>query len=565
VKSIANINTGSGALANSAVDIGTGHLILDDETGEVSLYEGVMFSSSTGKITKNGGGQFNIGATNSAWDGELQVNEGTIGFRFNNSLGTTSSSTARLTLNGGTISNYNGTSISLQTQNVDITNSFSALVTSSNMQLLGTGSGGIGSVAITLKVDNPTITVNNTTGASGTFIFNGPVAEEGLNRGFTKAGPGQLTLAHPTNTFKGDVTILEGRLAVNANGGVGDGTGAIIFSGGNFSVSQAGRTLVIANPLNINAANAGIVSSANAANPVLEFSSAAIGGTGSLRVAHEGTACNTPFQGNMCIFDATFSAAGLNFTLPLEIDTGSTYGNGNISVARFNSGNATGTQTYSGVISGDGRFRRSAAGGTTTLTAANTYSGGTEVEGGTLTVSGASATLGTGDVTVTGGTLSILSGVANAIADTAALSISGTGLVNLGTGINDFIAGLSLGGVMQGTGTYGSSASSAANQFDQWFSGMGIVTVAAPGLAGDYNGDGKVDAADYVVWRKDPASFGGDPGGYNTWRANFGAMLGSGSGSAAATAVPEPASLGLLIIAIGSALIGLVRPSRRLK
>jgi hypothetical protein len=67
------------------------------------------------------------------------------------------------------------------------------------------------------------------------------------------------------------------------------------------------------------------------------------------------------------------------------------------------------------------------------------------------------------------------------------------------------------------------------------------------GLDGDYNGDGKVDAADYVVWRKDPASFGGDPGGYDTWRANFGAMLGAGSGASLAGTIPEPASLVLLL------------------
>jgi len=35
-------------------------------------------------------------------------------------------------------------------------------------------------------------------------------------------------------------------------------------------------------------------------------------------------------------------------------------------------------------------------------------------------------------------------------------------------------------------------------------------------LNGDYNGDGKVDAADYVAWRKDPADHGGTPDGYNT-------------------------------------------------
>lgn len=62
---------------------------------------------------------------------------------------------------------------------------------------------------------------------------------------------------------------------------------------------------------------------------------------------------------------------------------------------------------------------------------------------------------------------------------------------------------------------------------------------------GDYNGDGTVNAADYTVWRD-----GGSPddtqAGYDLWQANFG-NSGSGSGSA----VPEPASLGLLLAAVG--------------
>jgi hypothetical protein len=64
--------------------------------------------------------------------------------------------------------------------------------------------------------------------------------------------------------------------------------------------------------------------------------------------------------------------------------------------------------------------------------------------------------------------------------------------------------------------------------------------VTSPGLPGDYNQNGRVDAADYVLWRKTPSAFGG-PGGYATWRTNFDRTSGSGAGSAAA--VPEPAAL----------------------
>jgi hypothetical protein len=73
----------------------------------------------------------------------------------------------------------------------------------------------------------------------------------------------------------------------------------------------------------------------------------------------------------------------------------------------------------------------------------------------------------------------------------------------------------------------------------------GVLSVGV-GLSGDYNLDGTVNAADYVLWRKTPSAYGGDPAGYNTWRNNFGA-LGSGSGFAAGT-VPEPTSLQLVLL-----------------
>ena len=73
-------------------------------------------------------------------------------------------------------------------------------------------------------------------------------------------------------------------------------------------------------------------------------------------------------------------------------------------------------------------------------------------------------------------------------------------------------------------------------------------------LLGDYNENGAVDAADYVVWRNqmgsgtalpndDTPGVGNDD--YTRWRARFGNTL-AGSSAEAAVAVPEPAAIWML-------------------
>jgi hypothetical protein len=87
--------------------------------------------------------------------------------------------------------------------------------------------------------------------------------------------------------------------------------------------------------------------------------------------------------------------------------------------------------------------------------------------------------------------------------------------------------------------------------------------VSPPGLPGDYNDDGSVDAADYVVWRHSLHLSGpdlaadGDASGtvdvvdYELWRANFGQTVGVGTGSGSNAAVPEPAFMLLIFAAAG--------------
>lgn len=82
-----------------------------------------------------------------------------------------------------------------------------------------------------------------------------------------------------------------------------------------------------------------------------------------------------------------------------------------------------------------------------------------------------------------------------------------------------------------------------------------------PGLAGDFNGNGTIDAADYTVWRdtleagtndlfNDPTPGIVDENDFLYWRDHFGETMGSGAGSVALASVPEPASWGLVLVGV---------------
>jgi hypothetical protein len=77
------------------------------------------------------------------------------------------------------------------------------------------------------------------------------------------------------------------------------------------------------------------------------------------------------------------------------------------------------------------------------------------------------------------------------------------------------------------------------------------------GLLGDYNRDGSVDAADYVVWRH----VDGTVAGYDLWREHFGnsAGIGAGIGASVTSTIPEPSTALLTILAAA----GLIRWRRR--
>ena len=121
-------------------------------------------------------------------------------------------------------------------------------------------------------------------------------------------------------------------------------------------------------------------------------------------------------------------------------------------------------------------------------------------------------------------------------------------------------------GILQANGQSGKTGAN----FSTFFSTTGTVgednytltsLVAPAGVAGDYNDNGVVDAADYVLWRNGgPLENEVDNPGtvnqadYTVWRARFGNGTGAG-GALSGSTIPEPATLACLLIAIAGLLL----------
>ena len=132
-------------------------------------------------------------------------------------------------------------------------------------------------------------------------------------------------------------------------------------------------------------------------------------------------------------------------------------------------------------------------------------------------------------------------------------TVSSTKALQLGLAFNPSIFGTGVNGDL--TFEYGVVGNSSLL--------TGTVSYVTPGpLAGDYNHNGIVDAADYTIWRDNLGSTtnlqaDGDNSGiidqadFVVWRATFGNSMGSGA-EGEATSVPEPGLEILLLTAAAS-------------
>ena len=231
-------------------------------------------------------------------------------------------------------------------------------------------------------------------------------------------------------------------------------------------------------------------------------------------------------------------AASLDFQGPLSLNglTNSQTGSGTLLINNsFNTGvgeiqnNGTGTVGGGGKVGGDlNNVSGTVAPGNSagTLTVEDDF---TQAAGGTLAIEiGGSAAGDDYDVLDVGGMANLNGTLAVTLIDQFTPTESEQFTVLTSGGIT---GSLSLGG---------------PNMADFSLSQVGnnlLLTFGGGDLAGDYNNDGTVNAADYTVWR-DGDSPDSTINGYNLWKANYG---NTGSGSSAA--VPEPSSVALVLLA----------------
>jgi outer membrane autotransporter protein len=312
---------------------------------------------------------------------------------------------------------WGGTTI-IDGTTVEVTNSNPGVSSSIGTGLLTLDNGILEAGANDLTFDNSvTLTSNGGTFDSNgyTLTWTGVISGDGR---LTKVGAGTLILA-TTSTYSGGTLVDGGTLGIGANGALGSG-GVTMQHGTTLQFEASGIALGNAIVLNANPtfdtgsntdAITGIISGSGALSKI---------GSGTLILA----AANTYAGGTLLDFGtlgiASNGALGAGAvtmapgtTLQFEA-SGLTLPNGIVLVADPTIDTGSNTDTISGVISGSGALDKIGS-GTLILTGANTYSGPTDVQEGTLGLRGSLASTVTVESGATlGGTGSIGGLIANA-------------------------------------------------------------------------------------------------------------------------------------------------------
>ena len=394
-------------VAFTAVWLGDNSLTVGTENS--TTFEGVIDAftaaghAGTGGLIKQGTGTLTLIGTNT-YTGGTTINGGAIAVSRDENLG---AATGFLTLNDG------------------------ALRFNDSFNLAATR-------AITLATGGGTIDTNG---------FNTTIAQSIAGDGkLTKVGDGTLTLSG-ANTYLGGTLIGGGVLAVSSDANLGDAAGGLTFNGGTLRLLTsfdlaATRAVMLdvgggtidtgANDTTIaqNIGGAGGLTKLGAGRLTLAADNAYTGvttvGEGTLALSGSGSiaaSSGLDLSGAGATFDISVSSG--NQTIQNLSGVGSALvvlGGNSLTVGSSNS------TTFDGAIDGSGGLIKQAS-GTLTLGGANTYTGATTINAGTLALTNIGAIQDSAKVTVAAGAFLDLSGVTGYA---RVQTVDGGGTVQLG-------------------------------------------------------------------------------------------------------------------------------------
>jgi fibronectin-binding autotransporter adhesin len=304
---------------------------------------------------------------------------------YGNYSGNLSGAGASLTINAWGMPDIYGLTLSGNNTYTGVT-TLNGAVTFSSLNNFGTSNnlifnGGILAYAANNSVDASVLTLTFNAGGGGIntngndVTFANAIGNNGTG-GFTKYGDGNLTLMAPS-TYGGSTLITGGALVIGVDGAI--------------PATSAVNITVTSNSIGLGY-NGGVTG-----NITVTSNSIGLGYSGGVTGG---------FGGGNLILDLSPDDDSPSFGLFLnDIDTtlASLTGNGGIALgnATLTVGGDNTSMTYSGSISGNGGLIKNGS-GSFTLLAANSYSGTTQINSGTLILSG-SGSISSGSVNIAAG------------------------------------------------------------------------------------------------------------------------------------------------------------------
>lgn len=334
----------------------------------------------------------------------------------------TSSGLVRYNLNNGAIQFNNTSDGGSNTGGAQVN-----LANTSNLTLNGVAQiVHLGSLADTDATNNIQLNSNTLRVGSNntTTTVSSPIDDNAMGGSLVKNGAAKLTLTG-TNTYSGGTTIVAGTLQGNTNslpsaGGIVDDASLVFDQNtpGTYSgnISGMGSLNKIGTDILTLSGNNTYLGTTSIQSGTISIGASTNIGTGTISFTGASGALST-----------------LEFTAPLGLPNAIAIDNNFTALMQPD----TGTVTLSGPITGMGTLAV-AAGGTLALTnVGNTYSGGTEINQGVLTIS---SPLNIGDVT--GGPISFTPGTTSSTSSTLRITATSTYGTNFSIGIDSGFTGI---------------------------------------------------------------------------------------------------------------------------